>query len=199
MMKRETYYTPAMVASLPIEDAMKLLGGRYVDATPPTTTQTPAGFGRYIRSIGVRHFTSKEATTPRHKRKAKSVGYQHFVPSLFLWQLAGCVLLLADAQRKAVGRSVTLRNLWRPMSYNRLVAKSGIKSDHPNACGVDLTFQTAGDRAVAEGLIRGLHLAHPWLGLRLGIGPRILHVGLLAPVGTRTWWYGTPRGKRVKL
>lgn len=109
------------------------------------------GFDAYRKACGVKYFSAREACTPRWKAKAKSVGYERFVPPQFVWPWCGLVLKLCDGMRRAIGEPIKLRNLWRPQSYNRLVSTSKITSDHPNGCGADLYFSGVGSRRKAEG------------------------------------------------
>ena len=160
-----------------------------------------AGLGQYVKQCGAgRFFKQKEYTTPRFPAKARRGGYTVLVPPQFVWPWVALVVRLGDLMREAAGSSASLKNLWRPQKgYNRLVAKSGIKSDHPNACGGDFYFENSIAARRAEGVIRGLNALHPELELSLGVGGTNLHVGILSPKGKRTWFYKSFRGRKVKL
>lgn len=101
--------------------------------------------------------------------------------------------------REEVGRSIRLRNLYRPMSYNQLVATSGLDSDHPNACGGDFDFKNINDRRTAENFIRQLAADIPSLEISLGMGGTSLHVGIMSPKGSPSWFYKSYADKRIKL
>jgi hypothetical protein len=161
---------------------------------------TLGGFNRYLKAHGTgRFFKAREICTPRDKRKAKRAGYTLLLPPRHAWPWAMLVVAVADGMRRIVGTSVTMRNLWRPHSYNQQVAKSGIRSDHPNACGADLDFQSVNHRRKAEGYARGLHCAIPELEISLGMGSTVLHVGVMSPQGSRHWFYSSYKETRVSL
>lgn len=146
-------------------------------------------FGDYLRDNGTVHFSEGEVVTAHHRDKARQAGFADLTPPSHLWPWALLVLKLGDAMRNAVGVPVTLRNLYRPMSYNRLVATSGITSDHPNSAAGDFDFSAAGQRRTAEDVIRGLAAEHPELEVSMGLGQQTLHVGCLSPKGSRSWFY----------
>ena len=160
---------------------------------------TQGGFDAFRKACGVKYFSAREACTPRWKAKAKSVGYERFVPPQFVWPWCALVLKLCDGMRRAIEEPIKLRNLWRPQSYNRLVAGSGIESDHPNGCGADLYFSGVGSRRKAEGFLRGVHAVAPELEMSLGLGARVVHVGVLSVKGGRTWFYETFTDARSSL
>lgn len=154
-------------------------------------------FADYLTENGVTHFSVDEAVRPNHPNKARQAGFSDLTPPRHLWPWAVLVLTLGDRLRAAVGAPVTLRNLYRPMSYNRLVATSGIRSDHPNAAAGDFDFRTGAQRRTAEGEIRRLAAQHPELEVSLGLGARTLHVGCLSPKGSRSWYYDSYPDERV--
>lgn len=167
---------------------------------PPEKNFPHSGIGldQYVRTCGAgRYFASHEYTRPHSPAKARRVGYAEFVPPQFVWPWVALVVRLGDLMRVASHTPVKLRNLWRPMSYNRLVAKSAIYSDHPNACGGDFYFGTTSACRRAEGLIRGLNDLHPQLELSVGFGARNLHVGALSPKGARSWKYKSYKGPKL--
>lgn len=142
----------------------------------------------FMRTLGIRFFAVGEVVTPNHPGIAREYGYQLFIPPFFLWPILGVGLLVCDAIRAAIGEPIELRNAWRPQSYNDRVADSRIDSDHPNAAGFDLWFQSVSGRAKAEGFARGLHRTIG-LDLSLGLGFRNLHIGTFSPLGPRHWTY----------
>jgi hypothetical protein len=153
----------------------------------------------YMQDHGVSFFSVREVVEPHDQNKAREAGFGDLVPPLHLWPWAILVLKVGDRVRGHVGKPVVLRNLYRPMSYNRLVAKSGIRSHHPNAAAGDFDFPTADDRRDAEHLIRSLSADHPELEMSLGLGERSLHVGILSPNGHRHWFYDSYPDRRVPL
>ena len=156
-------------------------------------------FTRYMDDHGVEFFSAEEVTTPNHPDKALQVGFEVLVPPLHLWPWALLVLKVGDRIRKAVDHPVRLRNLYRPMSYNALVASSDIDSDHPNACAGDFDFANQDHRRVAEDLVRDLSRSLPELELSLGLGARSLHVGVMSPKGKRHWFYDSYDDPRTPL
>ena len=204
-MPKEYFYTRARIEGMagPLEDAAAALGttirnqeALYDEPPERTSYEAEELWASQLSWYAVKHFSVPETIRPRHVALAKKAGYRHFVPPVHLQPLCGLVVKLCDQIRIAVGRSVSLRNLWRPMPYNRLVAKSGLRSDHPNACGADLGFKTAQDARVAEGYVRGLAFAFPVLDFSMGVGLKVLHVGILSPMGSRIWNYkGSGRPK----
>lgn len=145
--------------------------------------------GRYISDHDVQFFSIDEVVTPNHPDKALEAGFSELIAPLHLWPWVLLVLRTGDLMREAVGRGVRIRNVYRPMSYNKLVAQSGLESDHPNACSGDFDFKSVDDRRVAEKVIRELHDQHPQLEISLGMGAKTLHVGILSPEGSRSWFY----------
>ena len=162
---------------------------------PPTTS----GLQHFLDACNIEFFSAREVVRPNDPAKAQSVGYPELLPPNYLWPWAALLLKLADEMRRIVDQPVTLRNLWRPLSYNRLVAESGIASDHPNACGCDLDFDSRASRIKAEGFCRGVHAAMPELEISLGLGYRTVHLGVLSPKGSRGWFYGNYGDARVPL
>lgn len=153
-------------------------------------------FAEYLERHGVEFFSEREIVTPHKPRKATEAGFDDLTPPPHLWPWALLVVKVGDMVRREVGNPVRLRNLYRPMSYNRLVAKSGIDSDHPNACAGDFDFSSVSHRRTAEQMIRNLAAENPELEVSLGMGARSLHVGILSPKGSRSWFYdsyGDPR------
>ncbi len=163
--------------------------GIWLGMRMPSVDAYPS-FWSYVRACRPgAWFKYAEVVAPHRKQKAKRAGHTTLVPPRHLWMWATLVIRLANLIRKEIGTPVKMRNLYRPMSYNAMVATSGIKSDHPNACGADLDFKTIGDRRKAEGFLRGLMFARPDFNISMGIGSRTLHVGIHTPRGSRIWAY----------
>lgn len=156
-------------------------------------------YARYLDDNFIEFFSIDEVITPRDKQKAASVGFDELIPPPHLWPWSLLVLRIGDRMRELVNAPIKLRNLYRPQSYNSLVASSGVDSDHPNACSGDFDFKTENHRRDAEQLIRDLSKNHPELKLSLGMGGRTLHVGVLSPKGHRSWFYDSYKDKRIKL
>ena len=156
-------------------------------------------YGKYLKRFGIKNFSVSEVITPRDKRKARSVGFKEFISPAHLWPWTVVVLKLGELMREAVKKPIKCRNLYRPFPYNKLVAKSGIESDHPNACGGDFDFPTSNDRRIAEAVIRTWARVNPLLEMSMGAGKKTLHVGALSPKGSRTWFYDSYPDKRIKL
>lgn len=141
----------------------------------------------WLDDEGPRYFSVNEVTRPNQRGKARDCGWEYLVPPMHLWPWVGLVLRVADILRESVGRSVRLRNLWRPHGYNEAVGGAS-KGDHPDACGVDLDFSSHQDQRVAEGVLRSLYDIHE-LQLSVGLGRTSLHVGVLSQRGRRRWFY----------
>ncbi len=181
----------------PLRQAYEAMGrsGWPMQGAEPETVEN---FQAWLDALGIDHFRAQkkngdvgELCRPYNPVAAQKAGYSVLVPPAHLWPWAGLVLLVADSIRKSLGRSVTCRNLWRPASYNDLVATSK-KSDHLDACAVDLDFTTEDERILAEGVARGIDRAVPELEMSLGVGKKTLHVGVLSMKGRRMWTYGEP-------
>ncbi|HSM64815.1 MAG TPA: hypothetical protein VK860_00775 [Ilumatobacteraceae bacterium] len=158
-----------------------------------------ADLERYLAEFTVQFFSVDELARPNHPEKAAEAGFDELIPPLHLWPWTMLVLTIGDRMRAAVGASVRLRNLWRPMSYNRLVARSGIESDHPNAAAGDFDFSSSNQRRTAEAVVRALAADSPELELSVGFGARSLHVGSLSPGGHRHWFYDSYPDERTPL
>ncbi len=143
----------------------------------------------YLADHGIEFFSVREVVTPNHADKARQAGFEELIPPLHLWPWTLLALAMGDEMRRAVGRAVRLRNLYRPLSYNRLVATSGVESDHPNACAGDFDFSSVEDRRIAEEVVRRRAMSDPVLELSMGMGAISLHVGVMSPKGPRSWFY----------
>lgn len=158
-----------------------------------------ADLDRYINDYGIQFFSINEVVRPHRPNDALRAGYTELIAPIHLWPWVMLVLRIGDLMREEVGRGIKLRNVYRPMSYNKLVAASELESDHPNACSGDFDFKSIDDRRTAEVLIRGLHSNHPQLEISLGMGARTLHVGVMSPMGQRSWFYDSYTDNRMKL
>ena len=180
-------YAPSSVAERILEQA----SGRTILPAPTSARRDRLGFEYHLKSNGVgEHFRIVEIVTPNDRGKAAAVGYSELVPPGHTWGVVCLLVWLADQLREAANSPVAMRNLWRPQSYNRRVAKSGLESDHPNACGIDLDFGSSSARQDAEDWLAG------WVSdtsnvarLSVGLGDQSLHVGVLSPNGSRHWRY----------
>jgi len=191
----------------------ELLAPNYFERIGPWPTtdnsvQSPSSFQAWLTLVGVRHFRAQrldgtlgEATRPHHADVAATHGLKHMTPPPWMWPWAGLVLLVGDFMRIALGRPVTLRNLWREKRYNADPKVGGAeRSDHIWACGGDYDFLSQHDRCIGEGVARGLYVLVPELELSLGHGARSLHVGILTPKGSRgPWKYGDVHERRIPL
>lgn len=180
-------YAPSSVA----ERILEKQTDRTILPAPASARRDRLGFECHLKSNGVGdHFSIAEIVTPNDRRKAQSVGYNELVPPGHTWGVVCLLVWLADQLREAVGSPVGMRNLWRPQSYNRQVAKSAITSDHPNACGIDLDFGRSSARQEAEDWLAGWVVDNNNVArLSVGLGDESLHVGVLSPNGSRHWKY----------
>ncbi|MCF6191381.1 MAG: hypothetical protein L3J51_12975 [Cocleimonas sp.] len=154
---------------------------------------------QYIEDNLIQFFSVKEVITPNHPAKAKIAGFDVLIPPLHLWPWVMLVLSIGDLMRELIDSPIKLRNVYRPMSYNELVATSELDSDHPNACSGDFDFKSSGDRRKAEQLVRSLANENPQLEISLGMGARTLHIGIMSPKGSRSWFYKSYPDKKIKL
>lgn len=160
------------------------------DSGQPTLTEYQAA----LTCCGVRYFSAKEIATPNDIAKAKGVGYDHFVPPKHCWALSLLVVGIANRLRALIGKPIKMRNHWRPQSYNAIVSSSGIDSDHPNACAVDLDFASEAEREMAmDELVEMDDMAH--LMPSIGIDAKTLHIGIMSPCGPRYWTYDSFKGE----
>jgi hypothetical protein len=181
-------YAPSSVA----EDILRKVHRKTILPAPDNNDMRDAGrLCLHLESNDVaRRFKIEEITTPRDVTKAAKAGYSDFCPPAHTWGVVSLLMWLADQMREQAKTPITLRNLWRPQSYNEMVAKSGIESDHPNACGMDLGFQgsQACDRA-RDWLAEWVTTTDNAAQLSVGLGSSTMHVGVLSPKGTRHWTY----------
>ena len=171
-----------------------------------------SGLQNFIEDSGLtKYFSAKEMVTPNSMSVAKSCGYKHLLPSRCRWKSALAQGLLAVELRKHINKDrknekgIKLRNWWRPSCYNQKVggAKS---SDHMQARGFDLDFNSANDRAVAQEYLSSMYKENSPLSLQVGIGCQTLHIGIGSPKrlsrypkdGARFWKYGSLSNCSIK-
>jgi hypothetical protein len=188
--------TGATALSSPMEPpgpwswAIAFFGGKLVD--PDVFPHSAEGFQQFLDATGIKRFTAKEMLTPHRRAIARRFGYSILLPDKAWWPRGAALAALADQLRALVGRPIRMRNWWRPRDYNKAV-KGARTSDHIWAFGVDLDYQSAGDRRKAEAYLKEVRRANPWLEMSLGLGNRTTHVGLLSKRGERTWHYKSYR------
>jgi hypothetical protein len=181
------------------EEILQIYHRKTIIPAPDTAFQDSRRLDLHLRSNDVaRRFNIGEIVKPHKASAAKSVGYTELCPPAHTWGVVALLMWIADELREASGAPVNLRNLWRPQSYNALVAESGIDSDHPNACGMDLDFKGPSEREKAlEWLIEWVTTSDNAAQVSVGLGGRTLHVGVLTPRGTRHWTYDSWGGRPV--
>lgn len=168
---------------------------------PRTSDRDPVQYAAFLKCIGVKHFSFGEIITPNDQAKAARCGYGHFTPPGHCWALSGLVIRVADHLRTELGEPIHMRNHWRPQSYNRLVSKSSIESDHPNACAVDLDFGSESSLSSALNMFSLALVSAPMTltgfasTISIGIGATSLHIGLYSPKGPRYWVYDSYKGE----
>ncbi len=165
-------------------------GGRWLSYVLPSDEGTVEHFQKLLELYDIKHFTAKELTTPNHKKKAKELGYDNFLPKKEWWVRGIVLATYADYLRDLVDEPIRCRNWWRPTKYNTKVASSSPDSDHPHACAFDLDFKTVEGKKKAAIEVKALYKSEPWLEVSLGFysnSPRTIHVGFLSPKGRRRW------------
>lgn len=185
-------YAPSSVA----EQILARELDRVILPAPLSARRDLEGLRWHMHANGVgQHFSAREIAAPHQRQKASECGYTQLVPPGHTWGVVCLLVWIADQMREAAAGPVTMRNLWRPQSYNTLVASSGIESDHPNACGMDLDFGTPERREAAlEWLVGWLGRTSNAARLSVGLGGSTLHIGVLSPRGSRYWRYDSYPG-----
>ena len=161
--------------------------GRMQVALPTDYPATVGGYGRYLRTVGVRHFSGAEMTTPGQPARAAALGITTLLPSQAWWPRGAALALLADGLRDLAGGPVMCRNWWRPIDYNAAVGGAP-SSDHLTATAVDLYFRDVAAHGRALEWCESLY-ATGLLDMSLGVGKAMLHVGLYSTGGHRRWRY----------
>lgn len=190
-----TYAEPE---DFPTSRALFWMAGHGIIAPPPEGADDDLpGLSAYLKQCGVgEHFTVTEICRPNNLKKAGDAGYLHLCPPVHVWPAVAILAAIADRLRRAAKSPVKWRNGWRPQSYNCQVAKSGIDSDHPNGCGVDLDFRGKSEHDRALWTLNGIAaIAGAQLDLSVGVGGVTLHIGVFSPKGARHWTYPSWVGK----
>ncbi len=180
--------------------------------SPSDYDHTVAGLQRFIEDSGLtKYFSAREMISANNKSVARKCGYENLLPSRCRWKSAVAQGLLAVELRNEINKGsksasgIRLRNWWRPTCYNSSVggAKS---SDHVQARGFDLDFNTPKERAIAQAYLCKMYKDGKPLSLQVGIGCQTLHVGIGSPKrlsnypkdGSRFWKYGSLNNCSIK-
>ncbi len=184
------------------------LGGKAVD--PMDYSDNVEGLRKFMDDVGVSsYFDANEMVTPNNASVAKRCGNEDLLPPRCRW-LSGAVQGMIATKihgfinKDSKGNDIILRNWWRPACYNKGVEGAGT-SDHIQARGFDLDFETSKQRATAQNFICQMYKEKNF-NLQVGIGCNTLHVGVGSPKrlgnfpknGTRFWTYGSLNGCEVK-
>ena len=140
------------------EDILRKVHRPTILPAPISDSRDLRRFECHLKGNGVgKYFSVAEIVRPNRPDVAAASGWEDLTPPAFCWGLSTLLICLADRMREAAGSPVTLRNYWRPQSYNSMVSSSGIDSDHPNAAGIDLEHdrasRDAGQRVGCELLV----------------------------------------------
>jgi hypothetical protein len=173
------------------EDILRRYHRPTILPAPRSADRSQKRFEHHLKANGVgEHFSVNEITTPNHVDIASQAGWVDLTPPAFTWGVSCLLVWMADRMRQAANSPVSMRNYWRPQSYNSRVASSGIESDHPNACGLDLDFSSAGARSNAQDWLRDFVSSTENVArVSVGLGGQSIHVGVLSPSASRYWTY----------
>ncbi|MAF77805.1 MAG: hypothetical protein CME60_06550 [Halobacteriovoraceae bacterium] len=180
------------------------LDGR--DLYDPTNYEDSAqGLQNYIDDVGViDKFSAAELISPNHPGHAQTCGFKTLLPPQCRWAAGAAQGLVASKLREVINdgdpygaKKITLRNWYRPRCYNSKVGGASA-SDHIQARGFDLDFETPDDRAKAQKYLCQMYKKKKF-NLQVGIGCQTLHVGIgspkrlsaYGPDGSRFWTYGS--------
>ena len=178
-------------------------GGTVVDATD--YTDDIVGFQAFLDDTGVQFFSANEITTPHNASAAAGCGYQILLPDQDMWARIAALALFSDELRALVGEPIYMRNWWRPPCYNTAVGGAA-GGDHPDGDAVDLDFQSATSRALAQRHLCEMYWAQdivaaediapgsdldPRLNMSVGLGGATIHLGVLSERGRRHWTYSS--------
>jgi len=178
-------------------------GGTVVDATD--YTDDIDGFQAFLDDTGVQFFSANEITTPHNASAAAGCGYQILLPDQDMWARIAALALFSDELRALVDEPVYMRNWWRPPCYNSAVGGAA-GGDHPDGDAVDLDFQSATSRALAQRHLCEVYWAQdivaaediapgadldPRLNMSVGLGGATIHLGVLSERGRRHWTYSS--------
>ncbi len=189
-------------------ETIERLGGKAVN--PMDYSDNVEDFRKFMDDVGVSsYFDVNEMVTPNNAAVAKKCGNEELLPPRCRW-LSGAVQgmiatkIYANINQDSKGNEIVLRNWWRPACYNKGVAGAGT-SDHIQARGFDLDFETSKERAIAQNFICQMYKEKNF-NLQVGIGCKTLHVGVGSPKrlgnfpknGSRFWTYESLDGCEVK-
>jgi len=171
-----------------IDNILNRMGGR--DLYDPSDYDNSAqGLQNYIDDTGViEKFSASEMISPNHPSVARSCGYDVLLPPQCRWPAGAVQGLVAGKLREFINdgdafgpKKISLRNWYRPKCYNSNKIVGGAKSsDHIQARGFDLDFESAHDRAKAQQYLCKLYQEDNF-NLQVGIGCRTLHIGIGSP------------------
>ena len=172
---------------------------------PTGYENSPQGLQNYIDDVGViDKFSAAEMISPNHPSHAKACGYDLLLPPQCRWPAGAAQGLVAGKLREVINdgnpygeHKITLRNWYRPTCYNSKVGGASA-SDHIQARGFDLDFETPEARAKAQKYLCQMYKKKNF-NLQVGIGCQTLHVGIGSPKrisaygsdGSRFWTYGS--------
>jgi len=178
------------------EDILRKVHRPTILPAPISDSRDLRRFECHLKGNGVgKYFSVAEIVRPNRPDVAAASGWEDLTPPAFCWGLSTLLICLADRMREAAGSPVTLRNYWRPQSYNSMVSSSGIDSDHPNAAGIDLDFKSIQARQAAlSWLCDFINATENSARVSVGLGAQTLHVGVLSPLGSRYWTYDSWSG-----
>lgn len=152
--------------------------------------ETKQGFQQFLTATGIRFTKADELTRPNHPDIAARHGYADFTPPKDLWERSAALAAIFDHVRSMVGAPVTIRNAWRPASYNTDVGGSP-RSDHVGNQAFDLDFGSAEEGRIAICEFLRIQREYPWMEMSLGVSDRydMVHFGVLSEPGRRSWRY----------
>lgn len=168
-----------------VTSAIEFFGGRSEAMVP--TERTEEAWERYLGAVGVEHFSAREACDYAEKLGEKrSVA----VPPVHMMPLSGAVMKLADKVREQVGGPVSLKYLYRGQDFNSR-RRGSRNSDHLYAAAVDLLVPPSKVAGVLVNVCYPLYgQLEQWLEPSLGVDwDGLVHIGILAQHGKRTWGY----------
>ncbi len=183
--------------------AIPYFGG--FDADPFAYPETREGFARYLRDVGVEHWTVEDIVIPKDSAldEMDEWGYDYLLPHRLWWPRGAALFLLADRIVDQLdGRRGAVMNYWwrpdcapnvdvdpRPGGCFNEDLGGALQGDHPDAYAIDVKWGSSSDRAVAEETLEWLYDNAPWLELSYGVGSRLTHFGIGSRKGRRRWTY----------
>jgi hypothetical protein len=152
-------------------------------------------FNNYLRLAGVRNTNATELFTPRKPDLAKELGYESNLKETFLdylplsWYSRMILVCWVFQQlRDHLGEPISIYNSYRPPTYNKAVGGAPA-SDHIFCSAIDMSFRNSDSRRKAESFLKDFRRKNPSLNISLGFGNTMIHLGVLSPRGSRTWFY----------